>query len=161
MVSLAELDRIKNTTLDKMGLKNRNSGIRVTVGMATCGIAAGARPIMDAFVEEIKKRNLDNVSVTMTGCIGVCRLEPIVEVVEPDGKRTVYVEMTPEKAAKVVEEHLAGGRVCSDYTMKAAGDKHGHGKDYMQFFNKQMRIALKNCGIINPESIDEYIAMDG
>jgi len=161
MVSLAELDRIKNTTLDKMGLKNRNSGIRVTVGMATCGIAAGARPIMDAFVEEIKKRNLDNVSVTMTGCIGVCRLEPIVEVVEPDGKRTVYVEMTPEKAAKVVEEHLAGGRVCSDYTMEAAGDKHGHGKDYMQFFNKQMRIALKNCGIINPESIDEYIAMDG
>jgi len=94
--------------------------MRVVVGMATCGIAAGARPVMNAFVEELAKRNLRDVSVTMTGCIGVCRLEPIVEVFNADGTKVTYVKMTPEKAARVVTEHLVNGRVCQDLTVGAA-----------------------------------------
>ena len=78
MKSLAELEEIRKRTLDEISLRSKKDGLRVVVGMATCGIAAGARPVLAAFVEELKKRNINDVSVTMTGCIGVCRLEPIV-----------------------------------------------------------------------------------
>lgn len=120
MKSLAELEEIRKKTLDQMSLRKGNDGIRVVVGMATCGIAAGARPVMSAFVEEINKRNLNDVTVTMTGCIGVCRLEPIVEVIDKDGSKVTYVKMTPEKAARIVAEHIVNGRVCVDYTIGEA-----------------------------------------
>jgi len=117
MKSLAELEEIRKRTLDQIGLRTNKDGIRVVVGMATCGIAAGARPVMNAFLEELQKRNIHNVNVTMTGCIGICKLEPIVEVIEPNGNKTTYVKMTPEKAARVVAEHIVNGRVCTDYTI--------------------------------------------
>lgn len=120
MKSLAELEAIRKNTLDQIKMRTNKDGVRVVVGMATCGIAAGARPVMNAFVEEIGKRNLSDVSVTMTGCIGVCRLEPIVEVFSADGKKTTYVKMTAEKAARVVAEHIVNGRVCTDLTIGAA-----------------------------------------
>ncbi|HEX9062115.1 MAG TPA: (2Fe-2S) ferredoxin domain-containing protein, partial [Clostridia bacterium] len=104
-------------TLDEISLRTNKDGIRVVVGMATCGIAAGARPVMNAFVEEINKRKIANVSVTMTGCIGVCRLEPIVEVINPDGSKVTYVKMNAEKALRVVNEHIVNGRVCTDLTI--------------------------------------------
>ena len=117
MKSLAELEEIRKRTLDQIGLRTNKDGIRVVVGMATCGIAAGARPVMNAFLEELQKRNIHNVNVTMTCCIGICKLEPIVEVIEPNGNKTTYVKMTPEKAARVVAEHIVNGRVCTDYTI--------------------------------------------
>ena len=80
--------------------------IRVVVGMATCGIAAGARPVLAAFTEEVAKRNLQNVTVAQTGCIGICQYEPVVEVYEPGKEKVTYVKMTPEKAVKVVDEHI-------------------------------------------------------
>ncbi len=120
MKSLAELEEIRKKTLDQMSLRKSNDGMRVIVGMATCGIAAGARPVMTAFVEELNKRNMTDVTVTMTGCIGVCRLEPIVEVFDKDGNKTTYVKMTPEKAARIVAEHIVNGRVCADYTIGEA-----------------------------------------
>lgn len=120
MKSLAELEAIRKKTLDQIKMRTNKDGIRIVVGMATCGIAAGARPVMNAFVEEIGKRNLGDVSVTMTGCIGVCRLEPIAEVFSADGTKTTYVKMTPEKAARVVSEHIVNGRVCKDLTIGAA-----------------------------------------
>lgn len=120
MKSLAELEEIRKKTLDQMSLRKSNDGMRVIVGMATCGIAAGARPVMTAFVEELNKRNMTDVTVTMTGCIGVCRLEPIVEVIDKDGNKTTYVKMTPEKAARIVAEHIVNGRVCADYTIGEA-----------------------------------------
>ncbi len=119
MKSLAELEAIRKKTLDQIKMRTNKDGIRIVVGMATCGIAAGARPVMNAFVEEIGKRNLSDVSVTMTGCIGVCRLEPIAEVFSADGGKTTYVKMTPEKAARVVSEHIVNGRVCKDLTIGA------------------------------------------
>ncbi|MFZ5990125.1 MAG: (2Fe-2S) ferredoxin domain-containing protein [Bacillota bacterium] len=120
MKSLAELEEIRKKTLDQINLRTNNQGMRVVVGMATCGIAAGARPVMNAFVEELSKRNISDVSVTMTGCIGVCRLEPIAEIIDKDGNKVTYVKMTPEKAARIVAEHIANGRVCIDYTIGEA-----------------------------------------
>lgn len=119
MKSIAELEAIRKKTLDEIKMRTNKTGRRVVVGMATCGIAAGARPVMNAFVEELKKRNLSDVNVTMTGCIGVCRLEPIVEIFDTDGSKVTYVKMTPEKAARIVMEHLVNGRVCTDLTIGA------------------------------------------
>lgn len=119
MKSLAELEEIRKKTLEQLSLRNNKGGMRVVVGMATCGIAAGARPVMQAFVEELNRRQLTNVSVTMTGCIGVCRLEPVVDVIDTNGKKVTYVKMTPEKAARIVAEHIVNGRVCMEYTIGA------------------------------------------
>jgi NADP-reducing hydrogenase subunit HndB len=123
MKSIAELEEIRKKTMDEIQLRTNKSSRRLVVGMATCGIAAGARPVMNAFVEEIKKRKINDVNVTMTGCIGVCRLEPIVEVFEVDGSKATYVNMTPEKAVRIVTEHLVNGRVCFDLTIGATEKK--------------------------------------
>ena len=115
MKSLAELQEIRNRALNQVNMrKEREDGIRVVVGMATCGIAAGARPVLNAFVSEVEKRNLANVMVTQTGCIGMCRLEPIVEVYVPGQEKVTYIKMTEEKAIKVVAEHLANNKVVSE-----------------------------------------------
>ena len=118
MKSLAELQAIRDKMKCAINMREENGDkIRVVVGMATCGIAAGARPVLNKFTEEVAKRNLLNVSVTQTGCIGICQYEPVVEVFTPDGKKTTYVKMTPEKAVKVVADHLVNGNVVSEYTI--------------------------------------------
>ena len=91
--------------------------------MATCGIAAGARPVLNAFVDEVAKRHLGNVTVTQTGCIGLCQYEPIVEVMAPGKEKVTYVKMTPEKALEVLRLHLLGGQVVTKYTLSAAQEK--------------------------------------
>lgn len=120
MKSLAELQEIKKIALGQINLRNENGGYRVVVGMATCGIAAGARPVMNTINEEINKRNLDNASVTMTGCIGVCRLEPVVEVYNPDGSKVTYVKVDADKAKRIVNEHLINGVTVSEFTIATA-----------------------------------------
>ncbi len=120
MKSLAQLEEIRKKTLDEIKLRTNKNARRVVVGMATCGIAAGARPVMSAFLEELKKRNISDVNVTMTGCIGVCRLEPMVEIYDTDGSKVTYVKMTAEKVSRIVAEHLVNGRVCADLTIGAA-----------------------------------------
>ena len=91
--------------------------MRVVVGMATCGIAAGARPVLSTFVEEVANANLTGkVTVSQTGCIGICQFEPVVEIFEADKEKVTYVKMTPEKAKRVVEEHIKGGKVVAEYT---------------------------------------------
>ena len=120
MKSLAELQEIRNRTLNQVNLrKEREDGIRVVVGMATCGIAAGARPVLSAFLKEVEKRNLANVTVTQTGCIGMCRLEPIVEVYVPGKEKVTYVKMTEEKAARVVAEHIINNQPVAEFTVGA------------------------------------------
>lgn len=119
MKSLAQLEEIRKKTLDEIQLRTNKGGRRIVVGMATCGIAAGARPVMNTFVEELRKRNISDISVTLTGCIGVCRLEPMVEVFDTDGSKVTYVKMTSEKAQRIVTEHLVNGRVCKDLTIGA------------------------------------------
>ncbi len=118
MKSLAELAAIREKMKDKVVLREGTNEIRVVVGMATCGIAAGARPVLNAFVEEVNKQGLSsNVTVTQTGCIGVCQYEPVVEVFEAGKEKVTYAKMTPEKVGRVVSEHLKGGKVVNEYTI--------------------------------------------
>lgn len=120
MKSLAELEAIRKKMLDKVTLRKEDEeGTRIVVGMATCGIAAGARPVMNAFMEETAKRSLSDVTISQTGCIGMCRLEPIVEVYQPNKEKVTYVLMTPEKAARVIAEHIVNGNVVTEYTIGA------------------------------------------
>ena len=122
MKSLAELQAIREKTLNRINLRKEEEGevVRVVIGMATCGIAAGARPVMLAFMDEISKRGLQHVTVSQTGCIGMCRLEPMVDVIMPGQEKVTYVHMTPEKVARVVAEHIVNGRPVEEYTIGAA-----------------------------------------
>ncbi len=118
MKTLAELQAIKDRMKDKVVLREGVDEKRVVVGMATCGIAAGARPVLNAFVEGVNESGLaSKVSVTQTGCIGICQYEPVVEVFEAGKEKVTYVKMTAEKAAKVIEEHLKNGKVVAEYTI--------------------------------------------
>ena len=118
MKSLAELKAIKDRMKDKVVLREGTGDVRVVVGMATCGIAAGARPVLNACVEEVNAQGLtDKVTVTQTGCIGLCQLEPIVEVYEAGKEKVTYVKMTAEKVKTVVEKHLKGGNVVTEFTV--------------------------------------------
>ena len=120
MKSLEELKAIRDKMKDKVVLRDGVADIRVVVGMATCGIAAGARPVLNAFVEEVNKEGLsDKVSVIQTGCIGICQFEPVVEVFEGDKEKITYVKMTADKVKRVVEEHLKGGKPVTEYTIAA------------------------------------------
>ncbi len=121
MKSLAELEAIKNKIKNQVEIRrDSEDSIRIVVGMATCGIAAGARPVLSALVEEVGKRNLANVSVAQTGCIGMCRLEPIVEVYEAGKERVTYVKMDEEKARKVIADHIVNGNIVTEFTIGVA-----------------------------------------
>ena len=121
MKSVEELLAIKAKMQDKIAVGKGTGETRIVVGMATCGIAAGARPVLNAFVEAISAAGLsDSITVTQTGCIGICQYEPVVEVFEKDKEKVTYVKMTPEKAAEVVEKHIKGGAVIAEYTIGAA-----------------------------------------
>lgn len=119
MKTIQELEEIRKKTLDTLYVRKDRSGTRIVVGMATCGIAAGARPVLTAIMDEVRKNNLVDVVVAQTGCIGVCRLEPIVEVYKPGQEKVTYVKMTPEKAIRVVREHVMMGKVVNEYTIGA------------------------------------------
>jgi len=145
MKTINELEEIRRKTLLEVYPKQNEDKIRILVGMGTCGIAAGANSIYKSLQEEIEKNKLTNINLVKTGCIGVCFLEPIVEVIIPGKEKVTYIKMTPEKAIKVIEEHVIANKVV----------------DEIDFLKKQYRIALRNCGVINPENIDEYLACDG
>ena len=118
MKSLAELQAIKDRMKNKVILREGVNQIRVVVGMATCGIAAGARPVLNALVEAVNEGGLaDKVTVSQTGCVGICQFEPVVEVYEANNVKTTYVKMDAEKAARVIEEHLKNGNVVAEYTI--------------------------------------------
>ncbi|MBQ2964103.1 MAG: (2Fe-2S) ferredoxin domain-containing protein [Clostridia bacterium] len=118
MKSLAELQAIKERTLKAMTARNDSEeNTRIVVGMATCGIAAGARPVLNAFTEEIARRSLKGVTVSQTGCIGMCQYEPIVEVFVPGQEKVTYVQMSADKVAKVVSDHIVNGNIVTEFTV--------------------------------------------
>ena len=122
MKSLEELLAIKEKAQAQMSARDAdgNDGIRVVVGMATCGIAAGARPVLNAFVEGVQAAGLaQDVSVTQTGCIGICQFEPVVEVFEAGKEKVTYVKVDADKAKRIANEHLNGGKVVVEYTVGA------------------------------------------
>ena len=122
MKTIEELMAIRENAKKKMTVREDtgDEAVRIVVGMATCGIAAGARPVLNAFVDEIAKRDLKGVTVSQTGCIGMCQYEPIVEVLEPGKEKVTYVKMTAEKAVKVVTDHIVNGNTIVDFTVGAA-----------------------------------------
>lgn len=148
MLTLKKLDEIREQTLAAANLDDSRKGTRIVVGMATCGLAAGAKPVYELFRDEIIKRGLARVTLAQTGCLGTCRLEPMVEVYTPGQEKITYIKVTPEKAKRIIADHLGNDEIIQEYTEKIN-------------FESQERIALRNCGIINPELLDEYIAMDG
>ena len=120
MISLADLAAIREKMKDKVVIREGSAQTRVVVGMATCGIAAGARPVLNAFVDGVNKEGLaDKITVTQTGCIGICQYEPVVEIYEDGKEKTTYVKLTAEKAEKIIKEHLIGGKVVAEYTIGA------------------------------------------
>lgn len=125
--------------------------MRILVGQGSCGIASGAKKTAAEFEKQIQEKSL-NVKVDVTGCIGICYLEPIVDVYDDENNLTRYVKVQPEMVSEIVESHLVGGKAVEAYKIPKAGE---------EFLSKQTRIALKNCGLINPESIEDYIAVGG
>ena len=120
MKSLEELMALRDAA--KLNMTTRDGSTeatRIVVGMATCGIAAGARPVMNKFVEEITKRNIQHVTVAQTGCIGMCQYEPIAEVMVPGKEKVTYVQLTEEKVAKIIVEHIVNGNPVAEYTIGA------------------------------------------
>ena len=119
MKSLAELAAIRDKMKDKVVIREGSTETRVVVGMATCGIAAGARPVLNAFVEAVAAEGLsDSVTVLQTGCIGICQYEPVVEVYKAGEEKVTYVHMSEDKVARVIEEHIKGGKPVAEFTMK-------------------------------------------
>ncbi len=168
MKSLIELQAIKDKMKGKVIPNETGEKMRVVVGMATCGIAAGATPVLEALAEGVSAAGLsEKVTVSQTGCIGICQYEPVVEVYEAGKDKVTYVKMNAEKAAEVLEKHLKGGKVVTEYTIGAYNAKEPVAEDAklglgdMPFYKTQNRVVLRNCGVIDPENIDEYIARDG
>ena len=122
MKSLAELEAIRKATISRINVRTEEKGetTRVVIGMATCGIAAGARPVMLAFMDEIQKRQLAHVTVSQTGCVGMCRLEPMVDIIAPGKEKVTYVHVKPEMVPRIVAEHIVNGRPVQEYTIGAA-----------------------------------------
>jgi NADP-reducing hydrogenase subunit HndC len=166
MAGTNSLTKTKEEALVKYNFKKTdNEKIRVLVGLATCGISAGANNVYEEFLKVLKNRKIQDILVVKTGCIGVCPYEPMVEIHKTGEEKVTYVNITPEMVSEIVEEHLIKGNTISKYTI---GENIPNKKDSSitslvktDFFKKQLRIALRNCGIINPENIDEYIAYDG
>ncbi|MEF9945370.1 MAG: (2Fe-2S) ferredoxin domain-containing protein [Lachnospiraceae bacterium] len=120
MKSLEELKAIREKMEGKVGMRSESeSQTRVIVGMATCGIASGARPVLTTLSDAVQELGLKDIAVTQTGCIGLCQYEPIVEILEPGKEKVTYVKMNPEKAMEVVRLHLQGGQVVKKYTLSA------------------------------------------
>ncbi len=118
MKSVQELEAIRKRALETVNIRrDRGTGTRIVVGMATCGIAAGARPVLLAMMDEVAKRSLADVTVSQTGCIGVCRLEPIVEVYRPGEDKVTYVKVGPEMVSRIVAEHIVNGKPVREYTI--------------------------------------------
>ncbi|RHP34001.1 (2Fe-2S) ferredoxin domain-containing protein [Lachnotalea sp. AF33-28] len=124
MKSLEELKAIREKMQNQVGLRSEGEEqTRVVVGMATCGIASGARPVLTALSDAVMQKGLKHVTVTQTGCIGLCQYEPIVEIMEPGKEKVTYVKMTPEKAMEVVDQHLIRGTVVDKYTLNSVDIK--------------------------------------
>ena len=161
MKTLEELKAIKESVQECIGVRSADcKETRIVVGMATCGIASGAKPVLETISAAVKDANLENVVVKQTGCIGLCQHEPIMEVFAPGKGKVTYIKMDAEKAAKVFEQHIVRGEVVEEFLLHENGVAVPCLDDSV-FCKHQQRIALRNCGLINPEEIEEYIGTGG
>ena len=167
--TLDDLKEFKVQQEERLQQEKTSTQAKVLVGMGTCGIAAGAQEVYDAICQELSEQGVEDVVVAQTGCIGFCAQEPLAEVILPDGQRVLYGHVDAEKARKVVTEHVLAGRVITEWAVNGGSllptEEQGEAElvevGEVPFFKNQVRIALRNCGVINPESLGEYIARDG
>ena len=118
MKSIADIMNIRDKMQSEIILRDNTDDskeTRIVVGMATCGISAGARPVYNTLIDEVAKRQLKDVKVTRSGCLGMCKLEPIVEVFVPGQVKVTYIHVDAEKAKKIVQDHIVNGNVCTEY----------------------------------------------
>jgi len=160
-----ELEKLRKEAEAALG-KRAAEKITVIIGMGTCGIAAGAREVQEAVLEELEALEID-AEVIGVGCIGMCHNEPLLDIQQPGRSRVTYAKVSPKKARQILKQHLVEGKINKRW---AYAQLPGEGDELeeriptyeeLPFYDKQVRIALKNCGIINPESIDEYLAWGG
>jgi NADP-reducing hydrogenase subunit HndC len=163
ITSLDALNAVKAKYIGDIELPADSGKTRIVVGRATCGDAAGAGPVFDQLKKDIDAKGLkEKVDLIATGCVGICQYEPVFEVYGCDGSRTTYVNMDAEKTAEVFESHIVGGKAVSKYTIgPVSEDSEAAALTDTEFYKLQRRIVLRNCGIIDPEKIEEYIARDG
>ncbi|NLL48630.1 MAG: NADH-quinone oxidoreductase subunit F, partial [Firmicutes bacterium] len=167
--TLDDLKEFKVQQEERLQQEKTRTQAKVLVGMGTCGIAAGAQEVYDVICQELSEQGVEDVVVAQTGCIGFCAQEPLAEVILPDGQRVLYGHVDAEKARKVVTEHVLAGRVITEWAVNGGSllptEEQGEAElvevGEVPFFKNQVRIALRNCGVINPESLGEYIARDG
>ncbi len=157
-MNINELNQLKDDAVKGFEI---DDGYRIVVGMATCGISAGAKPVLDKLIEEASAKGLENVKIIPTGCVGTCIYEPIVEVLAPGKEKVTYIHMDPERVEKVVAQHLIKGKPVVEYTLGEEADGKLKNIEDLQFYKKQKRVVLHNCGLINPEDINDYLAIDG
>ena len=164
-----DLQAFQGQQADLMQKEAAETRAKILVGMGTCGIAAGAQEVYDAILDELKKLNIEDVAVAQTGCIGFCAQEPLAEVILPGSKKVLYGQIDAEKAREIVVQHIEGGKPVSEWAVNGRGRFPGDVEtddeildyDQVPFFKTQLRIALRNCGVINPESLGEYVVRDG
>ncbi|MDH7485582.1 MAG: FAD-dependent oxidoreductase [Anaerolineae bacterium] len=149
--SLEELARFRQEVQDELRTRLENNTV-IAVGMATCGIAAGAQETMQAILEELARQRVD-ARVTAVGCAGMCAMEPLVDIALPGQERIAYANVHPDRVPRIIEEHVIGRQAVKEWALGAYSD--------IPFYKKQQRIVLSNCGVINPEKIEEYIARGG
>lgn len=160
--TIADLKEIQKTCMAKVKMQDTPNGYRVLVGLATCGIAAGAKAVFEHLARLIEENHLSNVELVKVGCIGECALEPIVEVYDHDGHRTTYGKVNPDVAEKIIFEHVMGGHVLENQTTYYLRNKNrGANEKKIDFQGSQLRIALRNCGLIDPSKVSDYIGRDG
>jgi NADH-quinone oxidoreductase subunit F/NADP-reducing hydrogenase subunit HndC len=160
MRSVDELKALKEKVLKEMSGRVDNNMPTITVHMGTCGIANGAKDVLTAVVDEIKNKSLTNVTVAQTGCPGICYEEPVVTVAIPGQMPFFYGKVSPEKAKKIVTEHFVNNKSVQDWLLNSDGNSTKE-ISAINYFKPQKKVALTSCGAINPEIIEEYIAVDG
>ncbi len=117
MKTLEELKKLRDESKKNMEMRDTDKKTRIVVGMATCGISAGARPVLQTLIEEVDEKNLSDVQIVQTGCIGICRYEPIIEVYKPGEEKVTYIFVDSRKAKRIIDEHIIKGKVVNEYTI--------------------------------------------
>ncbi len=167
--TLEDLREFKIQQEERSRQEKADKQAKILVGMGTCGIAAGAQEVYEAICDELRQQGIEDVVVAQTGCIGFCAQEPLAEVILPDRTQVLYGHIDAEKARKIVTDHIAGGQVITEWAVNGGSllpkEQQAEAEIVnvgdVPFFKTQVRIALRNCGVINPESLGEYIARDG
>ena len=160
-----ELEKVREKARAKKADRENNK-LSIILGMGTCGIAAGANEVAEAVQKELKKLDLE-AEIIPVGCIGMCHNEPLLDIQEPGGPRITYTNVTPALVGKIFEKHLVNGEYSKRWIygqLPGENDQKVEGLpsyDELPFYSKQVRIALRNCGIIDPENIEDYLAKGG